>query len=107
MNQLFIKIIVLTSSLFFLGCAKTTTVTNQSEVTSHSVEVFYNPPTDRTYTELGIINTQTGQTIFHDKSNEGMVKKLQDEAEEQLASNVVTPKPLQLSLLITSKIIEI
>ena len=89
MNQLLIKIVILTSSLFFLGCAKTTTVTNQSEVTSHAVEVFYSPPTDRTYAELGIINTQTGQTIFHDKSNESMVKKLQDEAEKLGADAII------------------
>ncbi|WP_122032076.1 hypothetical protein [Aliivibrio sp. EL58] len=89
MNKFLIKIIFLTSSLFFLGCAKTTTVTNQNEVTSHSVEVFYSPPTERTYTELGMINTQTGQTIFHDRSNEGMVKKLQDEAEKLGADAII------------------
>ncbi|WP_375320335.1 hypothetical protein [Aliivibrio logei] len=89
MNQLLIKIVILTSSLFFLGCAKTTTVTAQNEITPHSVEVFYSPPTERTYTELGMINTQTGQTIFHDRSNEGMVKKLQDEAQKLGADAII------------------
>ena len=89
MNQFLIKIVVIVSTLLFVGCAKTTTVTNQSEVTSHSVEVFYSPPTERTYTELGMINTQTGQTIFHDRSNEGMVKKLQDEAEKLGADAII------------------
>ncbi|MUI55285.1 hypothetical protein [Aliivibrio fischeri] len=89
MKSLFIKSLVIISSLFLFGCAKTTTVTNQNAVNTHPVEVFYSPPTERTYTELGIINTQTGQTIFHDRSNEGMVAKLQDEAEKLGADAII------------------
>lgn len=44
------------------------------------VQVFYSPPTDREYTELGLVTTQTGQTIVHDRSAAGMVAKLRAEA---------------------------
>ena len=40
--------------------------------------MLYRPP-DRPDEELGLVTTQTGQTILHDRSASGMIKKLQAE----------------------------
>ena len=77
----------------FIGltsCAKTTT-TNVSPENSaaSSVQVFYSPPTDREYTEIGLVTTQTGQTIFHDRSAEGMINKLKAEAVKMGADAII------------------
>ena len=57
-----------------------TTVANNENSAYSAIEVLYSPPTDREYTELGLVTTQTGQTIFHDRSAEGMIEKLRAEA---------------------------
>ncbi|WP_218951113.1 hypothetical protein [Desulfoluna butyratoxydans] len=51
--------------------------------------MFYSPPTDREYVELGLVTTQTGQTIFHDRSAEGMIEKLKEEAAKLGADAVI------------------
>lgn len=68
-------------ALVAMSCTKTTTTPIGAEsAAANAVQVFYSPPTDREYTELGLITTQTGQTIFHDRSAEGMIEKLKAEA---------------------------
>lgn len=64
------------------ACVKTTTTTQivPADPSAAAVQVLYNPPTDRPYTELGLVSTQTGQTVFHDRSAQGMIAKLQAEA---------------------------
>lgn len=64
------------------ACVKTTTTTQvpAADAAAAAVQVFYSPPTDRPYTELGLVSTQTGQTVFHDRSAQGMIAKLQAEA---------------------------
>lgn len=75
------KFIVFLTLLVTAGCAKTTVTTQESNNSETSpIQVFYSTPTDRKYTELGLVTTQTGQTIFHDKSAEGMIEKLKEEA---------------------------
>ena len=59
------------------GCSKTSVVTKSGD---GEVEVLYSPPIERSYSELGLVTTQTGQTIFHDRSTEGMIAKLKEEA---------------------------
>jgi hypothetical protein len=85
MSILFCKqarlLIFLSMILAIIGCAKTTTTTISAESSAaNAIQVFYNPPTDRKYTELGLVTTQTGQTIFHDRSAAGMIEKLKAEA---------------------------
>ena len=79
--------------LVFIGlssCAKTTTTNISPESTeAGGVQVFYSPPTDREYTELGLVTTQTGQTIFHDRSAEGMINKLKAEAAKMGADAII------------------
>lgn len=71
-------VVMVLVALLMSACAKTsTTVSNTSP---DSIQVFYTPPTDKEYTEIGLVTTQTGQTIFHDRSTEGMIKKLKAEA---------------------------
>lgn len=77
------------TAIFLSACVKTTTVTTPSKNSENTVQVLYSPPTDRAYTELGLINTQTGQTIFHDRSNEGMIEKLKIEAEKLNADAII------------------
>ena len=63
------------------ACVKTTTTTQAAaDPAAAAVQVLYSPPTDRPYTELGLVSTQTGQTVFHDRSAQGMIAKLQQEA---------------------------
>ncbi len=70
--------------LAFIGltsCVKTTTTNvNPDNSATGGVQVFHSPPTDHEYTELGLVTTQTGQTIFHDRSAQGMINKLKAEA---------------------------
>ncbi len=64
------------------ACVKTTTTTQSVALdpAAAAVQVLYSPPTDRSYTELGLVTTQSGQTVFHDRSAQGMIAKLQQEA---------------------------
>jgi len=55
----------------------------------NTIQVFYSPPTDREYTELGLVTTQTGQTIFHDRSAAGMIEKLKAEAAKMEADAII------------------
>ena len=70
-----------------LGCVKTTATPMETDTTG--IEVLYSPPTDRPYREIGLVTTQTGQTIFHDRSAAGMVRKLQVEAQRMGADAIV------------------
>jgi len=67
--------------LLLTACVKTTTtqIDAATEEAINAVQVFYSPP-DRPYDELGLVTTQTGQTIFHDRSAAGMIRKLQEQA---------------------------
>ena len=73
------------------GCVKTTTTTQAApmDAAAAAVQVLYSPPTDRPYTELGLVSTQTGQTIFHDRSAQGMIQKLQQEAAKLGADAII------------------
>lgn len=73
------------------GCTKTTTTTMQPKAgeTASKIKVYYSEPKDHKYEEMGIINIQTGQTIFHDRSTEGMIKKMQAEAEKLGADAII------------------
>ena len=84
-------IVLLAAVLGLTACVKTTTtpVNPRNSAAAGGVQVFYNPPTDREYTELGLVTTQTGQTIFHDRSAEGMIKKLQDQASKLGADAII------------------
>ena len=80
-----------TALFLIVACTKTTTtpISPENSASSGGVQVFYSPPTDRQYTEIGLVTTQTGQTIFHDKSADGMIKKLQDEAARMGADAII------------------
>ena len=85
MNNLYWKyarlMALLTIVLWIISCVKTTTTPiNNENSQANAVQVFYSPPTDREYTELGLVTTQTGQTIVHDRSAAGMIEKLKAEA---------------------------
>ena len=73
------------------GCVKTTTTTQAAPAGSSAaaVQVLYSAPTDRAYTELGLVTTQSGQTIFHDRSAQGMIAKLQEEAAKLGADAII------------------
>ncbi len=73
------------------ACVKTTTTTQvaPADPSAAAVQVFYSPPTDRPYTELGLVSTQTGQTVFHDRSAQGMIAKLQAEAAKLGADAII------------------
>lgn len=75
----------------FTACVKTTTTPMNPENTAAAagVQVFYSPPTDRAYTELGLVTTQTGQTIFHDRSAAGMIEKLRVQAAKMGADAII------------------
>ena len=81
--------VFVSSVLIIGGCAKTTTTTNTDNGPGSTVQVFYSEPGDRAYTELGLVTTQTGQTIFHDRSAEGMINKLKIEAEKMGADAII------------------
>ena len=84
-------IVSLVAALGLTACVKTTTtpVNSQNSAVAGGVEVLYSPPTDREYTELGLVTTQTGQTIWHDRSAQGMIKKLQDQAAKMGADAII------------------
>jgi hypothetical protein len=65
-NRDYSRAIATIAVFLMVACTKTTsTPINPENTTSIStVQVFYSPPTDREYTELGLVTTQTGQTIF-------------------------------------------
>jgi hypothetical protein len=84
--KVFKIIITVIFAAIISACAKTTVISDQA---ISSVEVLYTQPTDRSYKELGLVSTQTGQTIFHDKSNEGMILKLQEKAHELGADAII------------------
>ena len=94
MNNLFSKqamlLVLLAMALGIISCAKTTTTAiNAESAAANSIQVFYSPPTDREYTELGLITTQTGQTIVHDRSAAGMIEKLKAEAVKMGADAII------------------
>ena len=83
-------VVFLLALIGLTSCAKTTTTNVSPESTgTGDVQVFYSPPTDREYTELGLVTTQTGQTIFHDRSAEGMINKLKAEAAKMGADAII------------------
>ena len=82
-------LVLLTMLLIIISCAKTTTTGNAESSVAEAIQVFYNPPTDREYTELGLVTTQTGQTIFHDRSAAGMIEKLKAEAARMGADAII------------------
>ena len=83
-------LVLFTMLLIMMSCAKTTTTTvNADSSVANAIQVFYNPPTDREYTELGLVTTQTGQTIFHDRSAAGMIEKLKAEAGRMGADAII------------------
>jgi hypothetical protein len=90
-NRNYSRAIATIAVFLMVACTKTTsTPINPENTTSIStVQVFYSPPTDREYTELGLVTTQTGQTIFHDRSAEGMIAKLQNEAARMGADAII------------------
>jgi len=91
MNALGNRVLILLvfAALAIVGCAKTTTTSNTDNGSGSSIQVFYSEPADRAYTELGLVTTQTGQTIFHDRSAEGMINKLKIEAEKMGADAII------------------
>ena len=97
---------LLTIALGFSACEKTTTTHINPQGTAapkstaapmtaapvKDVQVFYSMqslPPDRPYKELGLVTTQTGQTIFHDRSAEGMINKLKAEAAKMGADAII------------------
>ena len=82
---------LLAAALGLAACVKTTatSVTPENTAGPGEVQVFYSPPTDREYTEIGLVTTQTGQTIFHDRSAEGMINKLKAEAAKMGADAII------------------
>ena len=85
------KYLVVASLLLVIAaCAKTSTVkTADVGAGSINMQVFYSPPTDKPYEELGLVTTQSGQTVFHDRSAEGMVEKLKQEAMKLNADAII------------------
>jgi len=83
--------ILLTIAASLSACVKTTTTTRSDAVdpAAAAVQVLYSPPTDRPYTELGLVTTQSGQTVFHDRSAQGMIAKLQQEAAKLGADAII------------------
>ena len=84
-------IVLLAAVLGLTACVKTTTtpITPGNSAAVGGVQVFYSPPTDRPYTELGLVTTQTGQTIFHDRSAAGMIEKLKEQAAKMGADAII------------------
>ena len=83
--------VIILAAFVMLACTKTsvTPMNPENSTSVGSVQVFYSPPTDREYIELGLVTTQTGQTIFHDRSAEGMIRKLQNEAARMGADAII------------------
>ena len=78
-------------ALGLAACVKTTTtaINPETSAAGGGVQVFYSPPADRKYKELGLVTTQTGQTIVHDRSAEGMINKLKAEAAKMGADAII------------------
>ena len=74
-------VVLCCATLLLTACVKTnsTQVNTATDEAVSAIQVFYSSP-DRPYDELGLVTTQTGQTIFHDRSTTGMIRKLQEEA---------------------------
>ena len=85
------RIVLLAAVLGLTACVKTTTtpINPQSSAAAGGVQVFYSPPTDRAYSEIGLVTTQTGQTIFHDRSAEGMINKMKAQAAKMGADAII------------------
>lgn len=90
-KKYYVFIAAITVLLFVTACTKTTStpISPQNSSSGSGVKVFYDPPTDRAYTEIGLVTTQTGQTIVHDRSAQGMILKLQDEAAKLGADAII------------------
>lgn len=85
------QLILLVALVGLTGCVKTTATRSPQGTSagSQDVQVFYTAPTDREFTEIGLVTTQTGQTIFHDRSAEGMINKLKLEAGKMGADAII------------------
>ena len=91
LNIKYTHLILMAAFFLSAACAKTTATPINSQNTSAAgdVQVLYSPPADREYTEIGLVTTQTGQTIFHDRSAEGMINKLKAEAAKMGADAII------------------
>ncbi len=91
MNKRFAKklgiLLLMAMMAGIMACAKTTST--PIALSAGAVQVFYSVPTNREYTELGLVTTQTGQTIFHDRSAQGMIEKLKAEAAKLGADAII------------------
>lgn len=77
---------VIMLSFLSIACSQTGTTLSKEGA---NVAVLYAMPTDRTYEELGLITTQTGQTRLHDRTTETMIKTLQEQATELNADAII------------------
>ena len=91
LNIKYTHLILLAFIFLSAACAKTTAtpVNPQNTGAEGDVQVLYSPPTDREYAEIGLVTTQTGQTIFHDRSAEGMINKLKADAAKMGADAII------------------
>ena len=85
------RIVLVAAMLGLTACVKTTTtpINPQNSAATGGVQVYYSPPANREYTELGLVTTQTGQTIFHDRSATGMIEKLKAQAAKMGADAII------------------
>ncbi|MDC7231972.1 MAG: hypothetical protein PQJ58_01975 [Spirochaetales bacterium] len=82
MKKIFFSIFI---AALFMGCASTaSTVAGQVG----NIEVLYSAP-EKDYEELGLVTTQTGQTIFHKKSADDIIMKLSEEAAAMGADAII------------------
>lgn len=82
---------VILASLVLVACTKTTAMSNGvvlEPVPVEQVQVLFTAP-QQPYQELGLVMTQTGQTIFHDRSAEGMIEKMRIKAAEMGADAII------------------
>ncbi len=82
--------VTLALSLGIVSCAQTSVVpaVAADSATSH-IQVLYSQPNNREYEELGLVTAQTGQTILHDRSINGMIERLKVEALKMGADAII------------------
>lgn len=65
------------------ACTKTSSFVNpgmaSAAVSPAQVQVLFSQP-ETSYVEIGMVTTQSGQSIFHDRSAEGVIERLREEA---------------------------